>query len=130
MTIQFAATDRPRACPWGSIDEAKEIAPGIWLVETPSHGGLMISAERRAAMPAYLRDVRTYAGGNAYEEDCDWSLVAAAFPDCFTPRQVEAARATILSYDREPRAYDVAGYHDAMRKAAQCMKAAQSQEAA
>lgn len=99
----FAPTVRPTRSPWGTPDDTHEIAPGLWSVGTPSHGGFLISAERRAAMPAHLRDVPTFAGGNAYEEDCDVALVIVAFPENFTQHHVENAQAVILSYrDKQP----------------------------
>jgi hypothetical protein len=80
----FQSTPRPTHTPWGNADEAEQIAPGIWRVSTPSHGGFILSAERRAAMPAYLRAIPTFAGGPNYEEDCDWSIVAMSFPEEFS----------------------------------------------
>jgi hypothetical protein len=62
--------------PWGPIDEQKEIAPGVVSVITPHHGGLLLSPERQAAMPAHLR-----LDGAAYEEDGEYNLVALGFPE-------------------------------------------------
>ena len=64
----------PKDTPWGRADFMQEDAPGIWFVSTPSHGGFWLSTERRAQMPAYMR--KTW-----YEEDCEWSMVAAVFGD-------------------------------------------------
>ncbi len=62
--------------PWGPIEDSDEIAPGIVSVTTSSHGGLMLSPERQAAMPVHLR--LDQAG---YEEDGECNLVALAFPE-------------------------------------------------
>ncbi len=62
--------------PWGPIDEQEEIAPGIVSVTTGSHGGLLLSPERQAAMPAHLR-----LDGAAYEEDGEFNLVVLGFPE-------------------------------------------------
>lgn len=71
---RFSATPKPTRSPWGMIDHADEIIPGVWSVGTPSHGGLLLSPERQAAMPDGVR-----RAGAAYEEDAEWSLVALAF---------------------------------------------------
>jgi hypothetical protein len=92
--MDFKRTPVPTHCPWGKVEFPAEIAPGIWTLSTPSHGGIVVSAERRAAMPAQLRDFQTFAGGNWYEEDCDWCVVALAFPEYFSADVLDAARLT------------------------------------
>jgi hypothetical protein len=83
--------------PWGVIDWARELAPGVWTVTTPGHGGIWLSPERVAGMPEAVRAVATFversvgrvsgsASGRWYEEDCDAALVALAFPELF-PRE-------------------------------------------
>jgi hypothetical protein len=90
----FASTPRPTTSPWGKPDHAREIAPGIWDVSTPSHGGYLISRERFDAMPAHLQAFQPFSGTQgAYEEDCDVCVVVVAFPDCF--ERVAQARAII-----------------------------------
>lgn len=61
--------------PWGLIDEQEEIAPGVVSIITGSHGGLLLSPDRQAAMPPHLR-----LEGAAYEEDGEYNLVGLAFP--------------------------------------------------
>lgn len=75
---RFLPSPRPSHSPWGTIDHADQIVPGVWSVGTPSHGGFLLSPERQAAMPAAAR-----RKGPAYEEDVDWCLVALAFADEF-----------------------------------------------
>lgn len=70
----FPATPRPVNSPWGAIQQADQLAPGIWSVMTASHGGLLLSDARQDAMPDVLR-----LDENAYEEDADWCLVYLAF---------------------------------------------------
>ena len=77
--------------PWGEAQDIDTIADGITWVSTASHGGFIISAERRAAMPKSLREFETFAGGNNYEEDCDAAIVIAAFPEHFSAAQVARA---------------------------------------
>lgn len=84
------------ASPWGTADSAEELVPGIVHVSTPSHGGYWISPARFAEMPKAIQATPTFAGcPQWYEEDCDWALVALAFPRLFSPRQLKAAIATV-----------------------------------
>lgn len=84
-----------RDTPWGVADGAVEYAPGIVFFETPSHGGLWLSKARLAEMPARLRAVKPFCGVDGwYEEDCDWAIVALAFPDLFEPEHLEIAKRT------------------------------------
>ena len=71
---KFHSTERPNHTLWGSPDSAAQLLPGIWEVQTPSHGGIILSDERQAAMPEALR-----LDGTSYEEDVDWALVVLAF---------------------------------------------------
>jgi hypothetical protein len=64
--------------PWGKADDSHEIAVGITSYSTPSHGGIHLSPERQLQMPKELR-----IDSGWYEEDCDWCLVVAAFPEFF-----------------------------------------------
>lgn len=77
--------------PWGKADSAEKIAEGITFYSTPSHGGVKLSPERLASMPAMLREIKPFAGPGWYEEDCDYSLVVLAFPECFEPAAVKRA---------------------------------------
>lgn len=81
----FNSIHRPTTTPWGKIQQATQILPGIWSVSTASHGGLILSCERFMAMPILLRCNR-YGGGRCFEEDCEWALVTAAFFEEFRPQ--------------------------------------------
>ena len=83
--------------PWGVADDVTTLAPGICFVSTPSHGGFWLSPERRAEMPEPYRSIKTFAGGNWYEEDCDCALVILAFPDVF-PKEQDTARAVFNAF--------------------------------
>src|SRR5271165_6274308 len=76
----YAWTEAPTNSPWGKVDHTEELAPGIWSVSTPGHGGLKLSTQRNGMMPPYMK-----RAGGWYEEDCEWSLVALVFPEVFTP---------------------------------------------
>lgn len=94
----------PVETPWGLADHVTEIAPGIVSYSTPSHGGIHLSDARLAAMPKLLRELKTWAGPGWYEEDCDWSVVALAFPQFFKPDDREAAARTLKGY--RPEVYE------------------------
>ena len=80
--------------PWGNADQTRNIGEGIVSVSTPSHGGYYVPARLYNRMPAELRSNK-YGGGTWFEEDCEWALVALAFPRLFEPRQIQAAISTI-----------------------------------
>jgi Domain of unknown function (DUF7007) len=79
--------------PWGQSNHAEQIAPGITFYGTPSHGGFCLTPERMQAMPEHLRRC-SFTKDHWFEEDCSWCAVALAFPDCFPPDAVAAARRT------------------------------------
>ena len=59
--------------PWGPPQDIEELAEGVWRVSTASHGGLKLSDERWAELPAEVRDsmfTATFA-----EEDCEDPIV-------------------------------------------------------
>ena len=91
----------PIHTPWGVPDFVKEIAPGITCYSTPSHGGYHLSDARVASMPKPLREFKPWAGHGWYEEDCDWSIVALAFPQFFPADAIPAALTTLKHYKPE-----------------------------
>ena len=84
----------PFTTPWGKPDHANQIAQGIWEVSTPSHGGFWLIPEVRQQMPISWLDSTFCTQGHAgwFEEDCDWCLVALAFPNCFSKEHQKRAR--------------------------------------
>lgn len=72
----------PNTSPWGKVEEARYLGSGAWSVSTGRHGGILLDAVRTAAMPGWMQ-AASYTGASAYEEDCDWSLVALRFPELF-----------------------------------------------
>ena len=59
--------------PWGPPQDIEELAEGVLRVSTASHGGLKLSRERWAEIPAAVRDAMftpTFA-----EEDCEELIV-------------------------------------------------------
>ena len=78
--------------PWGPADSVVDLAPGLLAVTTPSHGGLLVT---RAFAATHLSPVAIARGAPwgeflAYEEDCDWYIVAWECP-AFRPRLFESA---------------------------------------
>lgn len=71
---KFLPSPKPTETIWGEPIQADQVLPGIWLVTTPSHGGLVLSDQRQEEMPEALKLDERF-----YEEDCDWSLVYVAF---------------------------------------------------
>lgn len=67
--------------PWGVSQTTKVLAPGIIDVSTAGHGGIHLDEERNALVPPYMRSVDGW-----YEEDVDWTIVAAVFPQAFSPK--------------------------------------------
>jgi len=68
--------------PWGAIQYQKTVAPGVTLVSTASHGGIHLSRERLASLPAAVRNAKRFnPPGPWYEEDVEVYIVAAAFPE-------------------------------------------------
>ena len=56
--------------PWGAIQETHEYVEGIVRVHTAGHGGVWLSAERLAQMPAGW-----ISSDGWYEEDCEVTFV-------------------------------------------------------
>ena len=91
--------------PWGATQHYSEIAPGISQLSTAGHGGLHLSTERQLQVPPALL-IETFAGLPWYEEDCDWALVALAFPDHFDGRSLHHAIGTVRSYHEKVKLDD------------------------
>ncbi len=97
---RFSPTPAPTHTLWGAPDRAVQILPGIWEASTPSHGGMILSHSRQAAMPEALR-LKT----STYEEDVDWALVIlgfdaefAALPARGSDIMVDTARASVKAW--------------------------------
>lgn len=113
---EFQPTPCPTSSPWGQIDQRRELAPGIWKVSTPSHGGIHLSPERYEAMPDYMK-ATAYSSDGWYEEDVDWALVAIVFPEAFDAEALEVAHRAFKDWHPDKRH---AWQGEAMRKVAPC----------
>lgn len=89
--------------PWGAADYVKELAPGIFSVGTPSHGGMWVSPERLAQMPKALLLPATFykTGQQWFEEDVEVARVILAFPEVFDTAARLAATQTLKTYHPE-----------------------------
>ena len=59
--------------PWGPPQDIEELAEGVWRVSTASHGGLKLSGERWAELPAEVRAAMFTP--RFAEEDCEEPIV-------------------------------------------------------
>jgi hypothetical protein len=88
--------------PWGVVDFAREVAPGIILVNTPGHGGYKLDRLANSKVDAHWR-----RRGGWYEEDCDWAIVAitfaSKFPAVWDEDSLAAAHSTMK--DGDPDTY-------------------------
>ncbi len=69
----MTTTETLVSTPWGWTHNIEELAEGIWRVWTPSRGGLKLSRERWAEVPACVRSAMytpTFA-----EEECEEPIV-------------------------------------------------------
>jgi hypothetical protein len=72
----------PRFSPWGNVDHSIRIAPGITIVETPSHGGWNLDDDHARRIAAMLPGVDSFLKTSVWwEEDCDWCIPCVAFID-------------------------------------------------
>jgi hypothetical protein len=79
----YKSTPMPTSTPWGAPDFCEQIAPGWWRVNTPGHGGFLLSPERLADIPEHHLEA-TFGGQGfhgVFEEDCDWCVPVLAFED-------------------------------------------------
>jgi hypothetical protein len=78
------ALDRPpQATPWGLVQSAEMLATGIWFVSTEGHGGIWLSPERRAALPAWTQNAPAKYCTKPiwWEEDCEAFVPLLVFYD-------------------------------------------------
>lgn len=85
--------------PWGSAQNATRYGHGIIMVETAGHGGFLLDGQANAKVHKAWRN-----DGGAYEEDCDWAIVAHSFPALFTDREMELADRSLRQW--QPDAYE------------------------
>jgi hypothetical protein len=86
--------------PWGTIDHVETIAEGVVSVNTPSHGGIWLSAERlKAIKPEWAAYAAKWSGSPQwYEEDVAVCAVMATWPELFPNHSAESVRFMIEHY--------------------------------
>lgn len=91
---------------WGQPQTLRDVAEGIVWVTSASHGGIVLSPERNAKVPEYLRKF-----GGVYEEDCDWCIPFLVFTSEFRAfegedylRHLGYARETLRGWHEEEAA--------------------------
>ncbi len=61
----------PHYSPWGEIQSCDELYPGIYLVTTPGHGGIMAEPTAALCLTSHARKCGFREGGYlCFEEDC------------------------------------------------------------
>lgn len=61
----------PTYSPWGEIQWCEKLYPGMYLVETASHGGVMVDREAELCLTSAARKCGMRDGGYlCFEEDC------------------------------------------------------------
>lgn len=87
------AFSHSETCPWGPIEETKEVAPGIDWVSCAGHAGFRLSYGRYMSMPMRWRQC-SFTNNEWFEEDCSWCAVVLAYPEFFNSGMVQAAKNT------------------------------------
>lgn len=66
----------PDFSPWGKIDWMETLIPGVDMVATPSHGGIMVSREASFMLTPAARKCGHWQGGYlCFEEDTEENIV-------------------------------------------------------
>lgn len=66
----------PSYSPWGEIDWSETLAPGIEMVATPSHGGIMVEHSAAYLLSSAAKKCGFWDGGYlCFEEDADENVV-------------------------------------------------------
>lgn len=81
--MSYAGEYPPKVTPWGTWDHAEQVAPGVFFVGTPSHGGLAVHRDTEHGPAAHSaaaasRFSHTSGPWAFLEEDCDAPRFAAA----------------------------------------------------
>ena len=74
-----------QSSPWGIIQSVTKLGDGVYQVNTPGHGGIILEPESaRNLLPPYvLKLAHKHRGNFCFEEDCAVSLVAFYAPQLF-----------------------------------------------
>ena len=95
--------DRKLSTPWGEADHVEKIGEGVVQVGTPSHGGIGVDREvaaKRLTAAARAQAI-TQGGRYWFEEDCDWAIVAAEFPEHFPDVDPDKVKESLERWNKE-----------------------------
>lgn len=68
--------------PWGKVQTCDTLCPGIYLVTTPSHGGIMVDATAAFFLTSHAQKCGFREGGYlCFEEDCCEQVVLRELMD-------------------------------------------------
>lgn len=82
--------------PWGIAESSEELAPGIEIVSTPSHGGLRMTPERWGELPSDVQGAFRTSGWA--EEDCEAPIALAIFgPDTIEAKTIDFNQVNYLA---------------------------------
>ncbi len=66
----------PKASPWGEVDYSETLCPGVFLVTTAGHGGVMVAKDMEVALsPAARKCGERQNGFLCFEEDTAEAIV-------------------------------------------------------
>ena len=67
---------QPKNSPWGAVDYCDTLCPGVFLVSTAGHGGVMVAKDMEVMLsPAARKCGLRQNGFLCFEEDCDEAVV-------------------------------------------------------
>lgn len=67
---------QPDQSPWGRVQVCDILCPGVFMVSTASHGGILVEAEMRAVLSGAARKCGyEYRGYLCFEEDAQENIV-------------------------------------------------------
>lgn len=67
---------KPTFSPWGKVQSCEEIFTGMFSVDTPGHGGIMVESQAVFYLSAAARKCGFREGGYlCFEEDCQADVV-------------------------------------------------------
>jgi len=67
---------RPESSPWGLVDYSEMLLPGVFLVSTPTHGGVMVTHDMAEFLSPHARRLALRHGEFlCFEEDCASAIV-------------------------------------------------------
>lgn len=89
-------SDKKMKTPWGIAQHIENLAPGVDVISTASHGGIRVSGASLDAMPQALRDIGDRHGPDVwFEEDIAWSAVCIGLPELFDESDYRVARGNL-----------------------------------